>query len=86
MELMLPSLLLYGILSHCTLWTFCFPRRSVSRASPEFLCCLPMHCCAASLELPFTPTHTHSSFQITGFSVRSTCAQIHGQLYAVSVL
>lgn len=59
---------------------FCF--KGFSRVS--LLLTYALLCCFS--RTPIHTTHTHSSFQITAFSFRPTCAQIHGQLYAVSVL
>lgn len=85
MELMVPSLFLYGILSRCTLWTF-LSQAFCFKASAQFLCCLPMHCCAASLELPFTPTHTQLLSDHWIFIQTHLCTNPWSALYNVCAL
>lgn len=56
MELMVPSLFLYGILSRCTLWTFFVPGvlfQSFCRVS--LLLTYALLCCFSR-----TPIHTHA--------------------------
>lgn len=60
-------------LTHSTLWTFIFPRYSVSNASPEFLCCLCIPCCAVSLYLSSTLMQAQLLTDLWNFIHTHTC-------------